>query len=141
MPTISIEHWFVIGLLALLVFRDSTPIFSAPLPEQVTEVNFEASAPAASSVQEQKSRYISPRFGFQFVSVSNYVIAESSLNLVNEPKVPLQILEVWKLENYRNRTELIETPSLIRVHIYDNLQQLPLKIWKGELSREDERPN
>jgi hypothetical protein len=52
----------------------------------------------------------------------------------------VQVLEIWKQEDYANRIHLSESPAIISISVYSNPLHLPLENWKGQLSRNDTRP-
>ncbi len=101
-----------------------------------------AASPTASSTSGQYRDvfYLSDRFGFRFVSPSGYEITPSETQPSSKPAPPLQVLELWQQADFLNRAALMEMPPLIRITVYNNTKRLPLTHWKGELSRNDDRP-
>ncbi len=101
-----------------------------------------AASPTASSTSDHYRDvfYLSDRFGFRFVSPSGYVITPSETQPSSKPTPPLQVLEIWQQADFLNRDSLPETPPLLRITVYNNSKRLPLTYWKGELSRNDDRP-
>lgn len=84
--------------------------------------------------------YLSRQFGFQFVQPSGYVIVNATKSSSPKPNTPVQVLEIWKQEDYANRIHLTESPAIISISVYSNPLHLPLENWKGKLSHNDTRP-
>ena len=94
----------------------------------------------AYSLPKQDIFYLSRQFGFRFVQPSGYLILNATKSSSPKPNTPVQVLEIWKQEDYANRIHLTESPAIISISIYSNPLHLPLENWKDKLSRNDTRP-
>ena len=92
------------------------------------------------SSSKQDIFYLSRQFGFRFVQPSGYLILNATKSSSPKPNTPVQVLEIWKQEDYANRIHLTESPAIISISIYSNPLHLPLENWKDKLSRNDTRP-
>ena len=99
-----------------------------------------ASPGPTASTQLRDSFYLSHLFGFRFTSPQGYVITPSETQPSQKPTPPLQVLEIWQQADFLNRASLPEAPPIISITVYNNPKRLPLTHWKGELSRQDDRP-
>lgn len=127
-----------LGLLAFLAISCSTlPTSSiqSPTPEAIAATP----TPNSSTLQNRDIFYLSD-FGFRFVSPKGYTITPTETTQSNKPSPPLQVLEAWQEKDFMIRETLPETPPIISITVYDNSKRLPLTSWKGELSRNDDRP-
>ncbi|XHX77908.1 MAG: GUN4 domain-containing protein [Stenomitos frigidus ULC029] len=133
----------LVGVLACLLAGSATPLVFLPtvLPKQASLDRAVAASPSASTAPSHRDVfYLSDRFGFRTLSPSGYIITPSETKPSTKPAVPLQVLELWQQADFMNRESLPEAPPIIRITVYNNVKQLPLTHWKGELSRKDDRP-
>ncbi len=136
----NMKRTIALVLLAFLAVGSSTHLPALATPSPIHEVIAANPAPNSSTLQSRDVFYLSDRFGFRFVSPRNYVITPASTNPPTKPNPPLEVLEVWQQADFLNRDNQPEAPPIISITIYSNSKQLPLTSWKGELSRNDDRP-
>ncbi|MBD2179635.1 GUN4 domain-containing protein [Planktothrix sp. FACHB-1355] len=130
------ERIGVIALFTLLAIGSSTQLSGLSTPPSVSQVT--AANPTGNTVTMRDVFYTSNRFGFRFVSPSGYTIVPAQ-KLSGQPTT-VQVLEIWNQADYLNSNNLPESPPIISITIYNNSQKLPLARWKGQLSRNDDRP-
>lgn len=108
------------------------------------------SAPPNSGIHQPASgtQTHSSSLGFQFAYPKEYVVDSSPDNPLSQPgnSTPgvIQSWQIWKKSDY----EAIQThnfagsefPPHISIEVLDNPDRLPLSAWKGDLSRDDDRP-
>lgn len=126
-----------LGFLTVLTISCSQKVLTKPSWSNVNRVI--AVLPVHSS-PSQDVFYLSEQFGFRFVQPSSYVITNATKNSSPQPTTPVQVLEIWKQEDYANRIHLTESPAIISISVYSNPLHLPLENWKGKLSHNDTRP-
>lgn len=68
------------------------------------------------------------------------MIVNATENSSTQLNAPLQVLEIWKPEDYANRIHLTESPTIISISVHSNPLHLPLENWKDKLSCNDARP-
>lgn len=130
---------FTLGLLSFLTVSSSVSL-TATLTQPAIPSPIAQTAPVTKpSSPKRDVFYMSDRFGFRFVSPAGYVVVPGTIKPAPTPPVPAQTLEIWKRADYLNRANLPESPPIIRITVYNNSRKLPLKNWKGELSRNDDR--
>ncbi len=137
---VPMKRIILFGLLACFAAGNATQ--RLVLSESWRSQPAMAASPATSSVlrQHRDVFYLSDRFGFRFVAPSQHVITPAETIPTTQAVKPLQVLEVWQQADFLNRASLPQTPPIIRIVVYDNAKRLPLAQWKGELSRNDDRP-
>ena len=97
-------------------------------------------ASAHSPTSYRDAFYFSDRFGYRIIWPSGMIITPTESTLPTRPARPLEVLELWNQVDFPNRANLPETPPLVTITVYDNARRLPLSTYKGELSRNDDRP-
>ncbi|MFB2970271.1 GUN4 domain-containing protein [Aerosakkonema sp. BLCC-F183] len=127
-----------IGVIALFLFAigNSTQLSGLSTPPSASQVA--AANPTGNAAAMRDVFYTSKSFGFRFVRPSGYTIVPTQ-KLSGQP-TPVEVLEIWNQADYLNPNDLPESPPIISITVYNNSQKLPLARWKGQLSRNDDRP-
>ncbi|MBM0743120.1 GUN4 domain-containing protein [Phormidium sp. CLA17] len=128
-----------LGFLACLIAGSVTPPFFGSKQSRADEA-LTASPTVSSAVPRSDVFYLSDRFGFRIVSPRDYTITPSETKPSTQPAIPIEVLELWQQADFLNRDSLPQQPPIISITVYNNNQRLPLTHWKGELSRQDDRP-
>ncbi len=131
-----IHRIWPIELFTVLTIGSSIQLLGLLAPASISQTT--TANPTVNSVRMRDVFYTSNRFGFRLVWPSGYTIVPAE-RLSSQP-TPLEVVEIWNQADYLNPTELTEKPPIISISVYDNPQRLPLAKWKGELSRNDDRP-
>jgi len=131
------KHTVALGFLALLVVSGNQKV--SLIPSGLNQNRAIAVLPTYSS-PSQDVFYLSKQFGFRFVRPSGYAVINATKNLSSQLNAPLQVLGIWKQEDYANRAYLPESPAIISLSVYSNPRHLPLANWKDQLSRNDTHP-
>ncbi|HIK15714.1 MAG TPA: GUN4 domain-containing protein [Leptolyngbyaceae cyanobacterium M33_DOE_097] len=127
-------------LLTSLAVGCASPLLSTPIQGRSPNVVAANVTKAPDLASYRDVFYFSDRFGFRFLSPSGYVITPSETQQTPNPVMPVQVLEIWQQADFLNRENLPEGPPIISITVYTNPKRLPLTAWKGELSRNDDRP-
>ena len=126
-----------LGFLTILTISCSQKVLTKPSglnPDRTIAV-----LPAYSS-PKRDIFYLSRQFGFRFVQPSGYVTVNATKSLSPKSNATVQVLEIWRQEDYANRIYLTESPAMLSITIYNNPRHLPLENWKDKLSRNNTRP-
>ena len=116
-----------LGFLTILTISCSQKVLTKPSglnPDRTIAV-----LPAYSS-PKRDIFYLSRQFGFRFVQPSGYVTVNATKSLSPKSNATVQVLEIWRQEDYANRIYLTESPAMLSITIYNNSRHLPLENWK-----------